>query len=113
MKPSFYILIAAPCAVMTIPCSAQESEVGQDRYAAMVRNVDLHPATAAAARRVVARFDAAASAVCGLSSFSLREVVADGRKAPCWRDAMAVALARTDAPLLQTAYHRIVEKGLQ
>ena len=105
MKTLCYPPLVALCALLATPCTAQDKQIGPDRYAVTVR-ADLHPATPAAARRVLARIDAGALAACGVSSFSLREVVAAERRSACWRDAMAGAMAKSDNVLLLQAYHR-------
>jgi UrcA family protein len=92
-------------AVITTPCTAEEMKIGPDRYAATVHQAQLHPATPAAARRTIARIEAAAFAVCGASAFSLNEVKLAVRDSPCWRDSMAGTMARIDDPLLLQAYH--------
>ena len=94
-------------AVIAMPAAAEETKIGPDSYAATVRRVALHPATPAAARRTLARIEAAAFAVCGASDFSLREVKRAVRDSSCWRDSMAGTMARIDDPLLLDAYrHR-------
>ena len=96
---------AVLCAAITIPAAAQERRIGPDRYAATVHRAELHPATPAAARRTLARIEAAALAVCGASSFSLSEVKLAIRTSACWRDSVADTMARIDDPLLLDAYH--------
>ena len=105
MKTLCYPPLVAICALLAVPCTAHEKQIGPDRYAATVR-ADLHPDTPAAARRALARIDAGALAVCGVSSFSLREVIAAARGSACWRDAMAGAMAQIDNPLLLRSWHR-------
>jgi len=105
MKTLCYPPLVALCALLATPCTAQEKQIGPDRYAATVR-ADLHPDTPAAARRALARIDAGALAACGVSSFSLREVVVAERRSACWRDAMAGAMAKIDNVLLLQAWHR-------
>jgi len=92
-------------AAIATPGTAEEMKIGPDRYAATVRRAALHPATPAAARRTLARIEAAASAVCGASAFSLNAVKLAVRDSPCWRDSMAGTMARIDDPLLLQAYH--------
>jgi UrcA family protein len=92
-------------AVIATSGAAQEMKVGPDRYAFTVRGADLHPATPAAARRTIARIEAAALAVCGGSEVSLSAVKLAVRHSPCWRDSMAGTMARIDDPLLSRAYH--------
>jgi UrcA family protein len=92
-------------AVITTPCVAQEMKIGADRYAVTVRNADLHPATPAAARRTIARLEAAALAVCGGSDVSLGAMKLAVRHSACWYDSMAGTMARIDDPLLLQAYH--------
>lgn len=113
MKTLYSVLTAAIAGLLAFPCLAHEADLGRDRYAVVVHNADLHPATPAAARRAVARIDAAALDACGVSASDLRDVIAAARKAPCWHDAMAGALAQVDDPLLLRAYHRFAGTGRQ
>ena len=106
MNISHLALGAAACLATAAPGFAQETKVGRDRYAMVVHQADLHPATPAAARRAVARIDAAALRVCGASSFTLREIIAAKRRSPCWREAMAGAMTHASDPLLLDAYKR-------
>ena len=105
MKTLYYLPLVVACALLATPCMAREKQIGRDRYAATV-HADLHPDTPAAARRAFPHIDAGALAVCGVSSFSLREVIAAERGSACWRDAMAGAMAQIDNPLLLQAWHR-------
>ena len=95
---------AALCAAIASPAVAQE-KIGPDRYAVTVRRAGLHPATPAAARRTLARIEAAALAVCGGSEVSFSALKLAIQHSPCWRDAMADTMARIDDPLLLDAYH--------
>lgn len=97
--PRYPISFAAACAALATPCLAQQRP-DPDRHVVVLRDVDRRPATPAAARKVLARIDVAALAACGVPSFSLREVTQAARRSPCWRDAMAGAVAQIDAPLL-------------
>lgn len=96
---------AALCAAIAMPATAQEARIGPDRYAVTLHRARRHPATPRAARRTLARIEAAALAVCGASPFSLREVKQAVRDSPCWRDAVAGTMAGIDDPLLLQAYH--------
>ena len=98
--------LAIACAVVPTPCRAHIRQIGPDRYAMAVRQADRPAPTRAAARQWLARIDQAALAVCGLSSFSLREVRLAMRRSPCWRDAMAGAVAQADDRLLHDAYRQ-------
>lgn len=107
MKTLLYPLLTAFAgAVLAMPCAAQETQLDGDRYAVTVRHADLHPATAGAARHVLARLDTAALAVCGVASSSLREAARAERGSVCWRGAMAGAMVHVTDPLLLHAYHR-------
>ncbi|MEG3177275.1 UrcA family protein [Sphingomonas sp. RB3P16] len=110
MKRLHYTLTAAACALLAPPCIAQETQLGPDQYAATVRSPDLRPTTLSGARRTLNRIDAAALAVCGVPSVSLREVIAAERRSACWREAMAGAMVRVDDPLLLRAYHRMTDR---
>lgn len=110
MKRLHSTLTATACALLATPCNAQETQLGSDRYAATVRSPNLHPTTPSAARRTLNRIDAAALAVCGVSSFSLPQVLAAERRSTCWREAMAGAMVHVDDPLLLDAYHRTTNR---
>lgn len=92
-------------AIIATPGTAQERKIGADRYAVTVRKADLHPATPAAARRTLARLEAAALAVCGGSDVSLGAMKLAVRHSACWQESMAGTMAQIDDPLLLQAYH--------
>lgn len=94
---------AAAVAAFAHPAQAQD-RIGPDRYAVLVRAA-AHPATPRAARQTLARIERTALAVCGASSFSLREVRMSVRDSACWRASVAEAVARAGDPLLSAAYH--------
>ena len=100
-----FLTAAALCAAIASPAVAQE-KIGPDRYAVTVRRAGLHPATPAAARRTLARIEAAALAVCGGSEVSFSALKLAIQHSPCWRDAVADTMKRIDDPLLLDAYHR-------
>jgi len=100
-----FLALAALGVMIAMPGTAQERNVGPGRYAVTVHRAELHPTTPAAARRTLARIQAAALAACGASSFSLREMKLAVRDSACWRDSMAATMARIDDPLLLDAYH--------
>ena len=110
MRTPFLIPSLAPfltgfalCAIAT-PAVAQE-KIGPDRYAVTLHRAGLHPATPAAARRTLARIEAAALAVCGGSEVSFSALKLAIQHSTCWRDAVADTMARIDDPLLLNAYH--------
>ena len=102
----FLISLAIGSGIMTTPCFARVRQIGPDRYAMAVRHADRPVTTYAAARQVVSRIDSAALEVCGVSSSSLRDVRLATRRSPCWRDAMAGAMARVDDPMVRDAYRQ-------
>ncbi|MEO7688648.1 MAG: UrcA family protein [Sphingomonas sp.] len=110
MRTPFLIPALAPfltgalCAAITTPAVAQE-KVGPDRYAVTVHRAGLHPATPAAARRTLARIEAAALSVCGGSEVSFSALKLAIQRSSCWRDAVADTVKRIDDPLLLNAYH--------
>lgn len=101
-----FLTAAVLCAALAMPAIAQEKKIGPDRYAVTVQRADLHPATPAAARRTLARIEAAALAVCGGSDASLSAMKLAVRHSACWRDSMAGTMAGIDDPLLRQAYHQ-------
>jgi UrcA family protein len=99
-----FLAIAALGAMIALPGAAQERKVGPGLYAVTVHRAQLHPATPAAARRTIARIEAAALEACGASPFSLREVKLAVRSSDCWGDSVAATIKRLDDPLLLSAY---------
>lgn len=97
------VSFAATVAAFTSPAQAQD-QIGAGRFAVVVK-ASAHPATARAARQTLARIERAALAVCGASSFSLREMRMSVRTSACWRGSVADAVARTNDPRLSAAYH--------
>lgn len=95
-----FLALATLGAMTAVPSAAQERH-----EAVTVHRAQLHPATPAAARRTIARIEAAALEACGASSFSLREVKLAVRGSVCWRESMAATMTRIDDPLLLSAYH--------
>jgi len=91
-------LLAA--AMLATPLNADASSI-------VVRNVNLHPASSAEARRVVLKIDEAALRVCGASGFSLAEAKAAMRASPCWQEAAGDAVHQSGSPLLERAFNRI------
>jgi UrcA family protein len=78
-----------------------------DAASIVVRNVNLHPATPAEAKRVVLKIDDAALRVCGASGFSLAEAKAAMRASSCWQEAAGNAVLRSGSLLLERAFDRI------
>ena len=70
-----------------------------------LRHIDLHPATAAAARRSMRRIDEAALNVCGASG-ALTEAKRGIRASSCWREAAGNAARHSADPLLAQAFAR-------
>jgi UrcA family protein len=69
-----------------------------------IHHIDLHPATPAKARQVLARIDDAAQRACGGSGFDLREAQAALRASPCWQEAMDGAVRQIGDPLLTSTF---------
>ncbi|MCJ2184773.1 UrcA family protein [Novosphingobium sp. 1949] len=93
----------ALCGASSAPAQAPQ-RTGADTYSIALSGYDAPPATRQAARRSLARIEAAAMRVCGASGFSLPEVRRAVRESACWRDAVASTLAGLDAPWLRQAY---------
>jgi UrcA family protein len=89
---------------LAAPVAAQRIDAKTDRPAIRLTHIDRHPATAAAAKRTLARIDRAALDVCGASSASLREMKDAVQRTACWRDAVADAVKQIGDPLLTSAY---------
>jgi len=70
-----------------------------------LRHVDLHPATAAIARRTMRRIDEAALSVCGADG-ALVEAKREIRAGPCWQEAAGNAARHSGDPLLAQAFAR-------
>ena len=98
-------LAAALWIAVASPAIAQE-RIGPDRYAIALPKEDLHPATPHAARRVLVHIEDAALAVCGATPSSLSEIRLAVRRSPCWKDAVAGAVARTRDVLLARGLSR-------
>ena len=94
---------AAAVAAFAYPSQAQD-RIGPDRYVVLVKAA-VHPVTLRAARHTLARIERAALAVCGASSFSLREVRMSVRDSACWHSSVAEAVASAGDPLLSAGYH--------
>lgn len=94
---------AGAVAALVSPVKAQD-RIGPDRYAVVVKGA-AHPATPRIARHTLARIERAALAVCGASSFSLREMRMSVRDSACWHSSVAEAVASAGDPLLSAAYH--------
>jgi len=70
-----------------------------------LHHIDLHPATAAAARRSMRRIDEAALNVCGASG-ALAEAKRGIRASSCWQEAAGNAARQSEDPLLAQAFAR-------
>jgi len=70
-----------------------------------LHHIDLHPATAAAARRSMRRIDEAALSVCGADG-ALVEAKRAIRTGPCWQEAAGNAARHSGDPLLAQAFAR-------
>jgi len=90
------ILLGAACSV-----NAARAETAS----VTLRNIDLHPATAAIARRTMRRIDEAALSVCGASDalFEARRAI---RASSCWQEAAGNAARQSGNPLLAQAFAR-------
>ncbi len=75
-----------------------------------IHHIDLHPATPARARQVLARIDDAALRACGVSGFSLAEAKAALRASPCWHEAVDGAVRQIDDPLLTEAFAAVARR---
>lgn len=83
---------------------AQEGKVSPARYAVTLARADLSATTPASARRALQRIGRAATAACGGSGGSLRDVTRAVEATACWREAVDGAVRRIDAPLLSQAW---------
>ena len=98
------VLVASILAVLSTPGMAQEVKVGPARYAVAVARADVSATTPASARRALDRIGRAATAACGGSAGSLREVTRAVEASACWREAVDGAVRAVDAPLLSQAW---------
>ncbi len=81
-------------------------EAGRAETASVtLRHIDLHPATATAARRSMRRIDEAALNVCGASG-ALVEAKRGIRASSCWQEAAGNAARYSGDPLLEQAFAR-------
>lgn len=90
------LLLGAACSISA--ARAQTASV-------TLRHVDLHPATAAVARRTMRRIDEAALSVCGADG-ALVEAKREIRAGPCWQEAAGNAARQSGDPLLAQAFAR-------
>lgn len=102
--PAHPFVLALFGLALVAPAAARQPEAGTATATVRIARLDRHPATPAAARRVLVRIDRALLEVCGASDFSLREVKAATRQSACWKDGMADAVARIGDPALRLAY---------
>jgi len=100
------VLVASVLAALSTPSMAQEVKVGPARYAVAVARADVTAITPASARRALNRIGRAATAACGGSGGSLREVTRAVEATACWREAVDGAVRRVDAPLLSQAWQK-------
>ena len=96
-NPRFLLPAALLCAVAA---QAEPEKV-------VLRHIDPHPASEAAARRTIRRIDSAALQACGVSDSALREVQAATRKGDCWREAVGDVVRQARDPRLAVAFARI------
>lgn len=93
-------LLAPLCLLSAMAAHANPAEV-------VLRNIDLHPATAAAARHSVRRIDTAALELCGASEGSTNQIQRAMRKSDCWQEAAGNAVRQSGDPMLAEAFARI------
>ncbi len=85
--------------MLTGPAHAEQSRI-------TLRHIDPHPATAAQAKHLLNRIDAAALEACGISDSSLAEIKHAARAEACWQEATGDAVRQLDSPLLTRAFVR-------
>jgi len=90
------ILLSAACSV---------GAARPETMSVTLHRIDLHPATAAAAKRTMRRIDEAALSVCGASG-ALIESKRNIRVGPCWQEAAGNAARQSGNPLLAQAFAR-------
>ena len=103
--------VASILAALSTPAMAQEVKVGPARYAVTVARADQSATTPASARRALHRIGRAATAACGGSGGSLREVTRAVEATACWREAVDGAVRAVEVPLLSQAWqdHHVSE----
>lgn len=104
------INVLAVCGVAMLAVMPAASIAGQPAEGAtksvVLRNINLHPASDADARRLLAQLDRAAVEACGATQFSLPEVKQAARRSDCWRSAMKQAVEGIGHPQLAAVYQR-------
>lgn len=97
--------LVAAMAVLTIPGAHAEEQIGPNRYAMTLRNVNVHPGSAEEARKTLSRIEGAALSLCGAphgSSSILKRAV---MKSDCFKDSVAEAVRKIDNPLINRLHH--------
>lgn len=93
-------MICAMALALAAPAVSLASEVPT----AAVRFSDLDLTNARDAARMVARMDKASAAVCGASSFSVKELQRAVRGSTCYRESMDRAMADLGSPTVNAVY---------
>ena len=88
------VIAGLAAAAFGAPAMAQEPKDGVIVQSVTVAPVDLHPHSAAEARRLLDRLSDAAIEACGGSASSLREVKAAIRASSCWRQSLSDVVYR-------------------
>jgi len=78
---------------------------GAQTASVTLRHIDLHPSSAAIAKRTMRRIDEAALSVCGADG-ALIEAKREIRSGPCWQEAAGNAARHSGDPLLAQAFAR-------
>lgn len=107
-KPQTFWLAAAAALAMAATAAperalAQDAGAPQTRVIAL-KGLDLHPASDAAAKRLLARLDRAAVEACGAPRGSLREYEQAVRHSACWSQSMADVVGRIGSTRLTSVY---------
>lgn len=94
------ISLVAVMAVLTIPVAHAEEQIGPNRYAMTLKNVNVRPGSAEEARKTLSRIEGAAISLCGAphgSSSILKRAV---MKSDCFKNSVAEAVRKIDNPLI-------------
>jgi len=94
------LVLAAPLGLATIPVVHAEEQIGPDRYAMTLKDVNVRPKSPEEARKTLSRIEGAALALCGAprgsSSYLKRSVM----KSACFKESVADAVRKIDNPLI-------------
>lgn len=101
------LVLAATFGLATIPVVHAEEQIGPDRYAMTLKDLNVRPKSPAEARKTLSRIEGAALALCGAphgsSSYLKRAVM----KSECFKESVADAVRKIDNPLINRLHQAV------